>query len=175
MYRGNYIGREPPLPFFSSVINIVYFPLPPYLCGKQSRKSLNMTPWGRYDSEKGIYWLTSVYTNKAYPSEYPGIEYWWKYGTPFAVYMDSTPFMANKSLYVLHTERRKTKREKKVRQLLPAFQLQCQCQATHRKTEKERQLADGRQGKGVGEEPNHSTTRKHDMILYILFILSCRI
>jgi len=32
--------------------------------------------------------------------------------------------------------------------------------ATHRKTEKERQLADGRGGKGVGVEPNHTTARK---------------
>jgi hypothetical protein len=32
--------------------------------------------------------------------------------------------------------------------------------ATHRKTEKERQVADGRGGKRVGEEPNHATARK---------------
>jgi hypothetical protein len=33
--------------------------------------------------------------------------------------------------------------------------------ATHRKTEKERQLAEGRGGKGVhGEEPNNITARK---------------
>jgi hypothetical protein len=31
---------------------------------------------------------------------------------------------------------------------------------TQRKTEKERQLADGRRGEGVGEEPNHTTARK---------------
>jgi hypothetical protein len=31
--------------------------------------------------------------------------------------------------------------------------------ATHRKTEKERELADGR-GEEGGEEPNHTTTRK---------------
>jgi hypothetical protein len=30
----------------------------------------------------------------------------------------------------------------------------------YRKTEKERQLADGRGGKGVSEEPNHTTPRK---------------
>jgi len=32
--------------------------------------------------------------------------------------------------------------------------------ATHRKTEKERQLADGIGGKGAGDEPNHATARK---------------
>ncbi len=32
--------------------------------------------------------------------------------------------------------------------------------ATLRKPEKERQLADGRGGEGVGEEPNHTTARK---------------
>ncbi len=32
--------------------------------------------------------------------------------------------------------------------------------ATCRKTEKESQLADGRGGKGVGEEQNHTTARK---------------
>jgi hypothetical protein len=31
---------------------------------------------------------------------------------------------------------------------------------THRKTEKERQLAARRRGKRVGEEPNHMTARK---------------
>jgi hypothetical protein len=32
--------------------------------------------------------------------------------------------------------------------------------ATHRKTEKERQLPDRRVGEGVREEPNHTTARK---------------
>jgi len=32
--------------------------------------------------------------------------------------------------------------------------------ATHMKAEKERQLVHCRGGKGVGEEPNHTTTRK---------------
>jgi hypothetical protein len=32
--------------------------------------------------------------------------------------------------------------------------------ATHRKTEKERQVVDGKGGMGVGEELNHATTRK---------------
>ncbi len=31
---------------------------------------------------------------------------------------------------------------------------------THKKTEKERQLVAGRGGKGVGEEPNHTTARE---------------
>jgi hypothetical protein len=31
--------------------------------------------------------------------------------------------------------------------------------ATRRKTEKERQLADCKRGKGVGKEPNHTTAR----------------
>ncbi len=35
-------------------------------------------------------------------------------------------------------------------------------QVTQRKTEKERQLADKRGGKGVGEEPNHTIERKSD-------------
>jgi hypothetical protein len=30
----------------------------------------------------------------------------------------------------------------------------------HRKIKKERQLSDGREGKEVGEEPNHTTARK---------------
>jgi hypothetical protein len=33
--------------------------------------------------------------------------------------------------------------------------------ATHRKTEKERQTADGRGRMGVGVESNHTTARKH--------------
>jgi hypothetical protein len=33
-------------------------------------------------------------------------------------------------------------------------------QATHRTTEKARQLSDGRGGKGVGEEQNYTTARK---------------
>ncbi len=32
--------------------------------------------------------------------------------------------------------------------------------ATHRKTDKDRQVADGRGRHGVGEEPNHSTARR---------------
>jgi hypothetical protein len=32
--------------------------------------------------------------------------------------------------------------------------------ATHSKTEKERQYADGRKRKGTGVEPNHTTARK---------------
>jgi hypothetical protein len=32
--------------------------------------------------------------------------------------------------------------------------------AIHWKSDKERQLADGRGGKGVGEEPYHTTARK---------------
>jgi hypothetical protein len=32
----------------------------------------------------------------------------------------------------------------------------------HRKTEKESHLDDGREEKGVGEEPNYTTTRNHD-------------
>ncbi len=34
--------------------------------------------------------------------------------------------------------------------------------ATHGKTDKERQVADGRGGQRVGEEPNHTTARKSD-------------
>jgi hypothetical protein len=33
-------------------------------------------------------------------------------------------------------------------------------EVTHRKTKKERQLDQGRRGKGVGKEPNHTTARK---------------
>jgi hypothetical protein len=36
--------------------------------------------------------------------------------------------------------------------------------ATHRKTEKERQLADGRGGRGWGEEQNHTTAES--LVLY---------
>ncbi len=43
--------------------------------------------------------------------------------------------------------------------------------ATHRKTEKERQLAHGRGGKGVGEEPNHSTARKPGPLQIIQYSL----
>ncbi len=32
--------------------------------------------------------------------------------------------------------------------------------ATHRKSEKERQFAEGRVGEGAGVEPNHTTARK---------------
>jgi hypothetical protein len=32
----------------------------------------------------------------------------------------------------------------------------------HRKTEKEKQLADGRGGKGLREEPNHTKARESD-------------
>jgi hypothetical protein len=42
---------------------------------------------------------------------------------------------------------------------------------SHRKTEKERQLAEGRGGKGVGEEPNHTTARKLVPILIIQYSL----
>jgi hypothetical protein len=37
-------------------------------------------------------------------------------------------------------------------------------EATHRKTEKESQLANGRGGKGVGEDPNYATGRR--LVLY---------
>jgi hypothetical protein len=43
--------------------------------------------------------------------------------------------------------------------------------ATHRKTEKERQLADGRGGKGAGEEPNHMTAKS--LVLFKSFNTLC--
>jgi hypothetical protein len=39
--------------------------------------------------------------------------------------------------------------------------------ATHRKSEKERQLADRRMGEGVGEEQKHTTARKPGPLLII--------
>ncbi len=36
--------------------------------------------------------------------------------------------------------------------------------ATHRKTDKERLLADGRGGRGVGGEPHHTTARKPGLL-----------
>ncbi len=39
--------------------------------------------------------------------------------------------------------------------------------ATHRKTEKERQVADSGGGEGVGEEPNHTTARKPGPLIII--------
>jgi hypothetical protein len=47
---------------------------------------------------------------------------------------------------------------------------ECARTTTHRKTEKEIQLADGRGGKGVGEDPNHTTARQPGPLLIILAI-----
>jgi hypothetical protein len=40
---------------------------------------------------------------------------------------------------------------------------------THRKTEKERHLPDGRRGYGVGEELNHTRTTASKLVHYKLF------
>jgi hypothetical protein len=47
--------------------------------------------------------------------------------------------------------------------------------ATYMKTEKERLFADGRGGKGVGEEPNHTITVRpqENLALYISFNPLC--
>ncbi len=45
-------------------------------------------------------------------------------------------------------------------------------QATHGKIGKEKQAADRKGGKGVGEEPNHTTTRKPGPLYTIQYSLS---
>jgi hypothetical protein len=44
-------------------------------------------------------------------------------------------------------------------------------EVTHRKTEKERQLDQGRRGKGVGKEPNNTTARKLRTLYIIQYSL----
>jgi hypothetical protein len=54
----------------------------------------------------------------------------------------------------------------------PSLSRQLAPPATHRKTEKERQVADSRGMERAGEEPNHTTTRKPGPLQLIQYTLS---